>query len=358
MSASGQKIGVGVLLLVLLACSRTSQPAQTRTPPASESLPADVQRGMCVAHNYQGGGERGYGSSTSAQTLDELRELGVNWVSLTPFGFMRGLNDPNVRAIGDMRAGETDERVRAEIRAARSRGLHVLLKPHLWIARGAWRAEIAFEDPDDWSRWFDQYETWITNYARLAQQEGVEILAIGTELRSSVAQNPERWRAIVRAVRASFSGKLVYAANWDAVDDVPFWDALDYVGVQFYAPLADGPGRSEAQMQTRLARELDRLEAVANRANRPVLLTEVGYKSVENTEVRPFEWSERSSAPVNVEHQARAYRVLLAGVRERSWIEGIYWWKWFTDPDAREEGPRGFSPRGKPAAEVLRNAFR
>ena len=206
-------------------------------------------------------------------------------------------------------------------------------------------------------RWFDSYESWMLRYAGLAAEEDVDILVVGTELRSTVARSPDRWRAMIDRVRERFEGELVYAANWDAVEEVPFWDALDFVGVQFYAPLADAPGRSERDMRRRLDRELDRLGAIAGRFERQVLLTEVGYKSVENTEVRPFEWSERSNASVNVEHQARAYRVLLDGIRERSWIGGIYWWKWFTDPDAREEGARGFSPRGKPALQILRDAY-
>ena len=313
---------------------------------------------MCVAHNYQAGGVRGYGSTRSGQTLDELGALGVQWISLTPFGFMSALDSPEVRHVGDMPAGETDERIRAEIRAARARGLHVLLKPHIWVARGAWRARIALSSPDEWQRWFDSYEQWMIGYARLAEEEGVEILVVGTELRSSVERSADRWRQLLQRTREVYSGKLAYAANWDSASEVPFWDALDFVGVQFYAPLADEAGATERAMRQRLGRELDRLEAIAHGAERPVLLTEVGYKSVEHTEVRPFEWSERSDAPVNDEHQARAYRVLLDGIASRDWIAGVYWWKWFTDPDANEEGPRGFSPRRKPAEQIVRAAYR
>ena len=56
--------------------------------------------------------------------------------------------------------------------------------------------------------------------------------------------------------------------------------------------------------------------------------------------------------------QATAYRVFFAGVAARPNIRGVYLWKWFTDPDTGEEGPGGFSPRGKPAAAVLQEVFR
>ena len=55
--------------------------------------------------------------------------------------------------------------------------------------------------------------------------------------------------------------------------------------------------------------------------------------------------------------QAQAYEVLMADVAARPWIHGLYIWKWFTNPDTREEGPRGFSPRGKLAEAVLRRAY-
>jgi homoserine trans-succinylase len=33
--------------------------------------------------------------------------------------------------------------------------------------------------------------------------------------------------------------KLTYAANWDDFDKVPFWNELDYIGIDAYFPLSD-----------------------------------------------------------------------------------------------------------------------
>ena len=318
----------------------------------SVRLPAGVQRGVSFAHNYQGGGARGYGSEVARGQLDELRALGATWVSVTPFLFASSLQDEGVQRVTH-RAGETDDRTRQVIHDARERGLRVLLKPHLWVRGGAWRAELA---PPDWGAWFDAYQAVVLHYAELAQQEGVALLAVGTELRSSL-RHTERWRALIAAVREIFGGELVYCANWDAAEDVRFWDALDYVGVQFYPSLADAPTTDERAMALRLDEALDRLQVLHERTGRPVLLTEFGYKSARGAEVRPYEWTERSDAPLDLEAQARAYRVFFGRVRERDFVRGVYLWKWFTDPDTQEEGPRGFSPRGKPALEVLRRAF-
>src|SRR5262245_44210697 len=54
------------------------------------------QRGVCYASTWRNYGADGYGSTTSQQTLDRLRHLGVEWISLTPFGFMESVTAPGV----------------------------------------------------------------------------------------------------------------------------------------------------------------------------------------------------------------------------------------------------------------------
>lgn len=323
-----------------------------------EPLPGRIQRGISVAHNYQHAGARGYGSTTSAATLKELAELGVKWVSLTPFGFMSSLSEAQVHSIEGYRAGETDGRMRREIRQAKTLGLEVMLKPHIWIAGGKWRGEIDPGDPNAWQRWFDSYRRWILAYADMAETEGAGILVIGVELRSTERRLSHRWRVLIAEVRSRFRGKLTYGANWDDLDAVPWWDALDYIGVQFYPPLTSEARSGGEELRSRLSSELDSVDAIARRYDKPVLLTEVGYRSADDALIQPHAWPERAG-PVRFDPNAQAtgYRVLLETVRDRRWIEGLYWWKWFTDPTTSEEGRTGFSPRGKPAESVLRAAY-
>jgi hypothetical protein len=327
----------------------------TEELPEVQPLPEQVLRGVCYAHAYQQGGARGYGSETSRATLETLREHHVGSVSLTPFGFLPSLEAHAIRHADDLGAAETDARMRRAIEAAHECGHSVMLKPHLWVARGRWRARL---DPRaGWDAFFDSYEPWMVRYARLAAETGVEWLVIGTELRSSLEQEG-RWRRLIAAVRAVYDGQLVYAANWDAMDRVPFWDALDALGIQFYPPVASEPGAPVAAMQERLDGYFDRLGELSRQHERPVIFTEVGYRSVTTAAVRPHEWTEHTpQAEVDEALQARLYTLFFAGLRDRPFVRGVYLWKWFTDPRSREEGPTGFSPFRKPAAEVLREAF-
>ncbi|MEM9730219.1 MAG: hypothetical protein AAF997_16690 [Myxococcota bacterium] len=340
--------------------SRANAPSEPipRCAPGVKPLPARIERGVCLAHNYQRGGSRGYGSDTSRASLEELEALGVQWVSITPFGFMQRLDEPTVHPIGGYRAGETDDRVIREIRAAKSLGLNVLLKPHLWIVDGQWRGQIDFESEAEWQQWFDAYARWMLHYADLAESEDVETLVVGVELRTTEQRFEDRWRRLIRQIRKRFDGKLTYSANWDDAAQVPWWDALDFVGVQFYPPLAKTNDATRASIDRVLALRLDELGSLSARVDRPVLFTEVGFRSADDALVQPHAWPERAGrVTIDPKTQALGYACFIDSVRDRPWVAGIYWWKWFTDPNTSEEGPGGFSPRGKLAESYLRAAY-
>lgn len=364
------------LAILVSACSKRGSPEgdghghqgapeQQNTPaavpacaPGVAALPSRIERGVCLAHNYQRAGSRGYGSDTSRATLEELVRLGVRSVSITPFGFMQRLDEPTVHPIGNYRAGETDDRVIREIETAKSLGLEVMLKPHIWVVDGKWRGKIAFDDDKSWKTWFDAYDRWMLHYADLAEAQDVETLVIGVELRSTERAFERRWRRLIRQVRRRFHGKITYSANWDDAVAVPWWDALDYVGVQFYPPLSSKRNPSRDAVDRVLGERLDELAALSKRVDRPVLFTEVGFRTADDALMRPHAWPERAGS-VNIDPatQALGYTCFVDSVRGRAWVAGIYWWKWFTDPDTTEEGPAGFSPRGKLAESVLRAAY-
>ena len=91
-------------VLLLSGCPSEKPAARARCETDVAALPSHIQQGMSLAHNYQRAGTRGYGTKTSEATLKELVDLGVEWVSLTPFGFMRSLAEPRVHFIGDYAA--------------------------------------------------------------------------------------------------------------------------------------------------------------------------------------------------------------------------------------------------------------
>lgn len=347
----------------------TSGAATEATPvaaPRADDLgiaPADADDraracNVCYAHNWQGGGARGYGSATSAASLDELADAGMGAVSLTAFGWMSSLSSTEIR-IARVRGSETFDRMRVDAERAHALGLEVMVKPHLWIGHGDWRGDIdPAEDAGGWDAWFDSYEAFILEHARFAASIDAAWFCVGVELVSSTRAHPDRWRALIAAIREVYDGRLVYAANWDEVDHVTFHDALDAVGVQHFAPLAEAPGADFATLRAASQRWLDRWSGIATEVDRPLVLTEVGFMNRGGGAVEPWVWPEHlpdvGSEAGDLE-QRTAYLATLDTFGRADAVEQIYWWKWFSDPDTDEEGVVGFSPRGKPAGTVLQS---
>lgn len=368
-----QAVGLSALVLVVWSgCRRVPIPARPPARLAAETvgvaaLPPRVQRGVSFVHSWEQGGAQGYGSPASRKSLEELHTLGANWISVMPFGFVAALDADAVHfrheggaATRFHTAGETDDRIYRQIADAHAQGFKVLLKPHLWVRQGSWCGSINPATPERWARFWDSYQQFILHYADVAQRAGADLLAVGVELGTTTARDPQHWRGLIAQVRQTYPGPLVYGANWDEVARVPFWDALDYIGVQFYAPLADTPDAAEAAMAARLAGHLDQLGDLAQRLGKRVLFTEVGYKAIHGTAVQPHLWPEHlrgSAVELSGAAQAQAYRTFFHGIQGRPWVAGLYLWKWFSNPDSTEEDGAGFSPRRKPAEAVIRAAF-
>ena len=360
--------GLVVLLLASTCLSRVqvrdASPEELERVGVEAVLPlqAGVHRGVCLAHNYQWLGLDGYGSSASLRSKMELEAIGADWVSLTPFGYQSNVESTKVDFDPDSFWGESDERLEAEIDQARELGMKVMLKPHLWLGSGQWRGHLEPEGGTDagWEAWFDSYASFILYYANLAERLEVEFFVVGLELASASWTQRELWVELISKVRRVYSGHINYAANWNEAEKVVFWDKVDSIGIQFFGPLTERIDAPYEELLAGVNRHLDDYEVLSKKYGIPVVLTEFGYKSIAATAIKPWYWPEQldaESRKYDEINQALAYRALLEGVRGRDFVLGVYLWKWFTDVNTNEEGPVGFSPRGKIAEYVLERAY-
>ena len=270
-------------------------------------------------------------------------------MSLTPFAWLADQDVPRLASSSDGGPdGESDEAVCEAAARAHALGLRVWLKPHVW-SRG-WSGELRFTRAG-WQQVIGDYGELLTHWALLSEREGFDGLFLGHELASSTAADPARWRELIGAVRRIYTGTLSYSANWDEVERVPFWDALDVIGVSFYAPLADHPSGDPAVLRAGAARALDRLRAVARRFGRPVLLSELGYALGADAAVRP--WEEIRAQP-DPRTQRACYEAALAAIEPCDWLAGAFFWKWGSGARA---GDDPFDPRGRAAESLVRRAL-
>jgi hypothetical protein len=302
----------------------------------------------------------GYGSPAYEQTLDEAVRIGATWVSLTPFGRTWDLEPTGIDLTFEAPFAENRRAVLAAIRQAHARGLKVFLVPHLWVETGGWRALIDPGDEAAWARWVSAYRAFLLTWAGVAAEGGAEMLSVGVELRSWVTTpRASSMLPIIAEVRRIYPGLLTYSANWDDVEDTLIFTALDLVGINAFYPLADHEGASREELEAGGRRVAAKIGALARTLERPVLLTEVGYTTRADPAVRPWEWPDSmKGVRADQRDQAEAYRAILAPFLDARWCAGFFVWRYYADPDdVSQEAEWGFSPRGKLAELVLRDAF-
>jgi hypothetical protein len=321
------------------------------TRAASREPSAWTYRGIAFA-SYQ---DDVYLSDASAQSLQELRASGANWVSILATWYMPTPTATTLQP--DTDKSPSDDALRKAIADAHASGLKVLLQPRVDVADGSWRGQIA---PADTALWFDSYRAFLVHYAVIAQASGCEMLCTGSELKSMSGENNlPAWSATLVAIRAAYSGPLTYAANAsfpnDEFSSLSFWSQLDVAGLDVYAPLTSGLSPSQADLvgawsSNRFGFDIKgRFADFADQVGKPVIFTGIGYESSDGTNVEPYGVV---NGTLDLQEQADCYSAAFSAFADADWLSGMFWWGW----EARAIDPATdvhYSPRGKPAGDVL-----
>lgn len=296
-------------------------------------------------------------------TLETLSDLGATHLSLVSFGFQQDASAPEIRFRPDVRwYSESESGARSVAVRARAHGLGVILKPQIWLQGGAWTADIDFAREADWTIWESQYREYLMHTARLAEAIGAELLIVGTELANPVRTREEFWRRLIADIRTVYDGKLTYGANWhDDFENVPFWDALDYIGVQAYFPIAQHRSPSTAEMVNGWRPHVESLEEVSRRESLPVLFTEIGYRSISYAAAEPWRWparEENATVDPDYEIQSDLFEAFFETIWTKPWFAGAIIWKMYPDGGRPNRRALDFTPQDKPAEDVIRHYFR
>ena len=178
--------------------------------------------------------------------------------------------------------------------------------------------------------WFASYTEFILHYAELAEEYNVELFVVGTELgQTATPQWDKTWRTIIFEIRKAYKGQITYAANWDDYQDVPFWDAVDYMGIDAYFPVTDDPNASAEVLEKSWQGYADEIENFlkVKKQKKPVIFTEIGYANFNGCNVEP--WLSCPEQPTeDQEEQADAFDTAMSVLSERPWFKGAYWWNY------------------------------
>ncbi len=297
------------------------------------------------------------------QNLNNLAHTGANWIAISLRWGQETISSTKISY--SQNATATDAEIRHVIDLAHSLGIRVLLMPMLHLSNDPTEYHInigsTFNSENQWQEWFASYREFINYYATFSQEAGVDMLFIGNELGSTTHREAD-WRRVIQEVRQRFKGLITY----DSLCSGPFpqgeyarikwWDAVDYIGVNGYLPLTNknDPTVEELKAAWMNKSYLAELESLSNKFNKPIIIAEIGYPSVDGINKNPA--SARFDAPQDIQEQADCYNAAFEVFWGKPWLKGIFWFYWPSNPIP---GPvdANYTPYGKPAEEVLKQYY-
>lgn len=360
-------LGVTSLLVGLIAW-RLAGPATPPSPEpssdASASWPADPEITRSL-QNYldapgrggaPGGFQRGIALGLYSQNLhydyghliDEIADHEADTISLFFNMYQDNRTSTEMAPLTELK--DQEAMLLRAARQAHEHELKVLAFPLVLLTNAGpreWRGNL---EPEDLDAWFESYGDHIVRLARACEAEGIEALCVGSEF-SSLEEYEDHWRTLIGRVREVYSGTIFYSSNWDHYREVPFWDAVDRIGLSGYYELTKSkdPTRDQLTEEWTAIRKhiLDWKSEIA--PDTPLVFTEIGYANLDGTNIYP--WDYTMEGPADPREQALCYEAFIRSWSGEPELGGVYFYNWF-GVDSVED--TGYSPRGKPAAHLIK----
>lgn len=289
-----------------------------------------------------------FSQEKTKQSLKTMKErTNANFIILVPNGLQDTPQSEEICYTSKATMG--DDELKEMISYAQELGLQVALKPTANCKNGTWRAHINFFDEDvpcepKWCNWFDSYSAFQRHYAKISQEMGCMMHIAGCEMVMS-ERRADEWRQVIADIRSEFKGPVSYNTDKYQEHNVSWWDCVDIISSSGYYPIDDWE------------RQLDRIEAVVKKFNKPFFFAEAGCMSVEGSKNVPNDWTIRGD--IDLQGQADWYEAMFRACSKRDWVGGFALWSW-TDKlyalnQASQKGD--YEIFGKPAEEVIRRHY-
>jgi hypothetical protein len=389
------KIAFALQAGLVLACLIASTPA----PPAHAAEPAPL--GFVKGHSWGWVGTRGdYAGPEAALSMQKLAATGANSVCIAFATTMATAETPQF-AWGEANPRMvTDDEIRRAIDLAREDKLKVILKPVVNCDDSVWRAWIKFYRPlsaeeraagivgeidlwgptpalrvgqlrDDakWDQWWRCFREFLRHYATIAEEKHCEMLCLGCEM-NSTEEFDNRWRDLIAEIRTIYHGAITYDANHGRENQLPWWDAVDVIGVSAYyqVPPPEGVALEEAiktttpkaEILAQLVKNKQQLADLSAKFSKPILFIETGVTNVRGCARYPWSHPDaKRGDPLDQQEQVNYYEAMFEAFWDEPWFLGFAWWDWPARLYHREAAAqhRDFCIYGKQAEEVVRQWY-
>ena len=291
----------------------------------------------------------------SESDLKPLLNVNANWITVMPFAFIPKGTSKVQYNMNFQWSGETLKGIEHTVRLAKKDGLSVMLKPHIWMHYG-WIGDFETTTDAELEQFKSTYTDYIMEFAELSESLNIEVFCIGVELKKMVVKHPHFFVDLIKEVKKVYSGKLTYAANWDNYQNITFWKALDYIGIDAYFPVSESKTPSYQACYIGWKSHFDAMKNLSVSTNKKVIFTEFGYRNIDYTAKEP--WNEKANSTFNSPAQINAYRAIFARFWGESWFAGGFIWKWF--PNHTKTGGTNnnrFTPQNKPVEKIIKTFY-
>ncbi|HEY94936.1 MAG TPA: hypothetical protein G4O15_08375 [Dehalococcoidia bacterium] len=342
-------------------------PVPVVKPPPTPLSPLDAfMKGMafCDWNPYDEPSFGYYRPPGTDKSLQNLADTGVNWISLLVRVNQETIRSTTISSNSSVTVKDSD--LLRVVNLAHDMGIRVALVPCIQLTNDPdhWWGEIgtSFSNETQWHEWFTAYREFINHYATFAQEAKVDLFYVGSEL-PGVTHREDDWRRVVQEVRERYSGLISYdSVHWGRPQGecarIKWWDAVDYVATDVWYTLTNknDPTLEELKVAWIQKGYLAELESLANKFNKPFIISEIGYDSKDKTNFEPgLAWLREGS--VDLQEQADCYQAALETLWGQPWLKGIFWWQWFAETYTGGPNDNGGTPWGKPAEEVLKKYY-
>lgn len=325
--------------------------------------------------------KRGYYETDFAKAQPEyMRSLGVNCVTLNLNVCQERYSSTKVFL--DFRYSAGEDELLDMARRLHDCGIMIVFKPTLTCLDGQPMCNVSYPEigrqiegveVDYRSLWFESYTECLLCCARLAEKMKAEALLLGAELFGVEGERwgngmDEYWLRLISEVRKVFFGALSYEFTFLSRKqyELRWFSELDFLSYSYYPPACPvehiddpehNPSYTRAQMYDYLLPRANKIRAIVDRFQKPILFTEYGVRSAHGCVQRPFNFTWKTD--YDGEEQAN---YLLASVDVFKPIDkwmGFLWWKW----DETQNRPhyvgthgedKGFTIVGKPAEKAFK----
>ncbi len=281
--------------------------------------------------------------------LKEIETPEAEWLSLNVKFYQDLIHSTQIQFFED--GHPFWQQLEQTIQQAKDLDFKVLLFPIVLIENaknGEWRGKLK---PKSKEEWYDSYGNLMEKLAKLAAKHQVDLFSVGSEF-CSLEKDEEHWNKLIDRIKKYYDGPLTYSVNWDALEDIRFWQRLDILGMTGYFSLTRKKDPSVEDLVKAWECIKGDIFKISEERDIPIMFSELGYTSQNGINKDP--WNYYISEELDLEEQKDCFEAFTQTWLKETALSGVFFYDWF--------GIGGhcdltYTVKDKPALEVVKQWF-